>query len=437
MWTKSIALIVLSLGGLTQFGMAKWKNVTPDALTYMSAPALLPAPAPRPVISVQPMPTVTASVTAAPVAPTVSSFAVSAAPASTPSSVPDPTPIPAQSQSAAVQPGKIRAQITTAVDESSVTSLKGNTHPLARAEFDQGIAPQNLPMNRMIMVLKRTAEQDAALSQLMEQQQDKTSPNYHQWLTPQQFGQQFGLADSDIQAVTSWLGSHGFTVSKVSNGRTFVEFSGTAAQVQEAFHTEIHKFVVNGQEQWANASDPQIPSALAPAVHGLLSLNNFPKKSMLQNNGEYIRAKATGEITKVTVPSNFSPAGASPKTEMSPEFTFGSTVGIGPADFATIYNVQALWNAGIDGTGQKIAIVGDSNVNIADINTFRSLFGLPANPPTIILNGPDPGLNGDETEADADLEWSGGVAKNATILFVVTETTSTSQGVDLGDSVHY
>lgn len=435
MWTKSIALIVLSLGGLTQFGMAKWKTVTPDALTYVSAPMLLPAPAPRPVISVEP-PAVTASVTAT---PTVSSFAVSAAPAAAaapspvPNPVPNPAPVPARIQRAAVQPGTIRAQITTAVDESDVTTLKGNTHPLARAEFDQGIAPQDLPMNRMIMVLKRTPEQDTALSQLMEQQQDKTSPNYHQWLTPQQFGQQFGLADSDIQAVTSWLGSHGFTVSKVSNGRTFVEFSGTAAQVQEAFHTEIHKFVVNGNEQWANASDPQIPSALAPAVHGLLSLNNFPKKSMLKNNGEYMRAKATGEITKVTVPSNFSPAGASAKTEMSPEFTFGSTVGIGPADFATIYNVQALWTAGIDGTGQTIAIVGDSNVNIADINTFRSLFGLPANPPTIIVNGPDPGLNGDETEADADLEWSGGVAKNATILFVVTETTSTTQGVDLGD----
>jgi Pro-kumamolisin, activation domain/Bacterial Ig-like domain (group 3) len=434
MWTKSIALIVLSLGGLTQFGMAKWKSVTPDVLTYMSAPALSPAPAPRSGISVEPQPTATASV-APTTAPTVSSFAVGSAPApgASPSPVPNPAPAPAESQSAAGQPGTIRAQITTAVDESDVTPLKGNTHPLARAEFDQGIAPQNLPMNRMIMVLKRTAEQDAALSQLMEQQQDKTSPNYHQWLTPQQFGQQFGLADSDIQAVTSWLGSHGFTVSKVSNGRTFVEFSGTAAQVQEAFHTEIHKFVVNGNEQWANASDPQIPSALAPAVHGLLSLNNFPKKSMLKNNGEYMRAKATGEITKVTGPSNFSPAGASAKTEMSPEFTFNSTVGIGPSDFATIYNVQALWNAGIDGTGQTIAIVGDSNVNVADMNAFRSSFGLSVNPPTIILNGPDPGINNDETEADADLEWSGGIAKNATILFVVTETTNTTQGVDLGD----
>ena len=431
MWTKSIALIVLSLGGLTQFGMAKWKNVTPDALTYMSAPALLPAPAARSAISAVAEPAVTASVATTPAA-TISSFAVSAAPTATAEPAPLPNP-PAQAQSAAVQPHQIRAQITTAVDESNVTSLKGNTHPLARAEFDQGIAPQNLPMNRMIMVLKRTAEQDAALSQLMEQQQDKTSPNYHQWLTPQQFGQQFGLADSDIQAVTAWLGSHGFTVNKVSNGRTFVEFSGTAAQVQEAFHTEIHKFVVNGQEQWANASDPQIPAALAPAVHGLLSLNNFPKKSMLQNNGEYMRAKATGEITKVTVPSNFSPAGASAKADMSPEFSFNSTQGLGPADFATIYNVQALWTAGIDGTGQTIAIVGDSNVNVADINAFRSLFGLPANPPTIIVNGPDPGLNGDETEADADLEWSGGVAKNASIIFVVTETTSTSQGVDLGD----
>jgi hypothetical protein len=412
MWTKSVALIVLSLGGLTQFGMAKWKSVAADGATYMVAPALPPTPAP--------------AVTPTPAAPTVSHVAMSA---------PEPAaaPSPRQPQAAATQPGKIRAQITQAVSENDLAMLKGNTHPMARAEFDQGAAPPDLAMNRMIMVLQRTPEQDAALTQLMDEQQDKTSPNYHQWLTPAQFGQQFGLADSDIEAVTSWLESHGFQVNSVSHGRMFVEFSGTAAQVQEAFHTEIHKYLVNGQEQWANTSDPQIPSALAPAVRGLLSMNNFPKKSMIREVGDFVRDRSTGEISRVTGISDSAASGISSKTSASPEFSFGSTNALGPADFATIYNVQALWNAGIDGTGQTIAIIGDSNIHIADINAFRSLFGLSVNPPTIVVNGTDPGINGDEVEADADLEWAGGIAKNASLIFVTTANTSTSNGVDLGD----
>ena len=415
MWTKSIALIVLSLGGLTQFGMAKWKSVSADGGTYMYAPALPPAPSPA--TAVEPRPEVSTSAAAT---PAVSSVDIAA-------------PAPAQPQAIAPQVGKIRAQITQAVSENDLATLKGNTHPMARAEFDQGAAPPDLAMNRMIMVLQRTPEQDAALSQLMDEQQDKSSPNYHQWLTPQQFGQQFGLADSDIQTVTSWLESHGFTVNSVSHGRTFVEFSGTAAQVQEAFHTEIHKFVVNGQEQWANTNDPQIPAALVPAVRGLLSLNNFPKKSMIREVGNFARDKATGKISPLPDTSDSAALGLSSKTSAAPELTEGSTFALGPADFATIYNVQALWTAGIDGTGQTIAIVGDSNIHIADINNFRSLFGLSVNPPTIILNGPDPGINGDEVEADADLEWSGGIAKNASIIYVATENTTTSSGVDLGD----
>ena len=184
-WTKSIALVVLSLGCLTQFGMAKWKSVSADSATgatfvsALSAPALKPEPRP---VSVALAPT--------PAAPTVSSPITSA---------------PAQPQSIAQQTGPIRALVTQAVNDNDLTTLTGNTHPYARAEFDQGAAPLDLPMNRMLMVLKRSPEQDAALSKLMDEQQDKSSPNYHQWLTPQQFGQQYGPAESDTQAITSWL----------------------------------------------------------------------------------------------------------------------------------------------------------------------------------------------------------------------------------------
>lgn len=316
-------------------------------------------------------------------------------------------------------------RITSAIDEARLTTLQGNTHPLARPEFDRGPAPSNLTMQRMLLVLKRSAAQETALEALLDQQQDKSSPNYHQWLTPDQFGRQFGPADQDILTVTLWLQSHGFEVNRVSPGRTVIEFSGTAGQVQEAFHAAIHRYNVNGEDHWANSSDPQIPAALVPVVAGVDSLNNFPRRPMSHIAGPVSRSKATGQMT---------PA--------SPMFNLGGTCGVpgigchavGPYDFATIYDVSPLWTATphIDGTGQAIAIVAVSNINIQDVRDFRNFFGLPAKDPQIILNGTDPGLvSGPETEADLDTEWAGAVALNATIDLIVSESTESTDGTDL------
>ncbi|MFY9690943.1 MAG: protease pro-enzyme activation domain-containing protein, partial [Candidatus Acidiferrales bacterium] len=140
------------------------------------------------------------------------------------------------------QTSNIQPRITAAVNESQLTTLRGNTHPYAQGRFDRGAAPDSLPMARMMLVLKRSAAQEAALDTLLDQQQDSSSPNYHAWLTPQQFGQEFGPADADIQTIVQWLASHGFQVNGVSNGRTVIEFSGTAGQVRDAFHTEIHRY---------------------------------------------------------------------------------------------------------------------------------------------------------------------------------------------------
>ncbi len=271
-------------------------------------------------------------------------------------------------------------------------------------------------MQRMLLVLKRSPEQEGALQRLLNDQQDKTSSNYHQWVTPEQFGRQFGPADSDLQIVSTWLQLRGFQVEPPSKGRTVIEFSGTASQVQEAFGTTIHKYSVHGEQHWANASDPSIPAALAPAVRGIVSLHNFPRHSNATLMGTPVR----------TLQSHRGPV---PLFTFTPRNT--TYYGLGPTDFATIYNVLPLWSAGIDGTGQSIAIVGESNINISDIQSFRSLFGLPPNDPKVILNGPDPGLAGDEPEAVLDVSWSGAVAKNATIDFVVSASTETAFGVDL------
>ncbi|MGH9434201.1 MAG: S53 family peptidase, partial [Terriglobia bacterium] len=316
----------------------------------------------------------------------------------------------------AAQATRVPARVTQPVDAQKLVTLPGNTHPLARPEYDHGAAPDSLPLDHMLLVLERGPEQEAALRKLLDEQQVKSSPSHHQWLTPQQFGQQFGPADSDIQAVSDWLTSQGFQIDRVATGRVLIEFSGTAGLVRQAFHTEIHKYVVNGKPHWANASDPQIPAALAPVVAGVASLNNFPRRPLHRTMGTFSRSKATGEVR--------------------PLFTYTSSGqtfhALGPGDFATIYNVQPLWQAGTDGAGQTIAIVGQSDINIQDVRGFRKLFGLPANDPQFIVNGPDPGIvSGDESESDLDVEWAGAVARNATIDLVISESTETTAGIDL------
>ena len=325
-------------------------------------------------------------------------------------------------QAAAPQPAARR--ITQSVDNTVRTTLRGNVHPLARREFDQGEAPADLPLGRMLMVLKRGPEQEAALARLIEDQQDVRSPSYHQWLTPQQFGDRFGPAQADIDAVTQWLASNGFQVAQVSKGHLFIEFSGSAQAVRQAFNTPIHSFVVNGEQHWANAADPTIPAALAPVVSGINSLHNFQKQA--QNIPLGLYSYATRRL-------------------VSPAYTFGgsspqnSHYAIVPYDFATIYDLLPLWTAAptpINGAGQSIAIVGRSDINPADGPTLCNFFGLDgthAPQPRLVItyNGPNPGKTADEPEADIDTQWSGSVAPGATIDYVASASTATTDGIDL------
>ncbi len=326
----------------------------------------------------------------------------------------------AQSEAAtrSAQAPRIPVRVTQTVDDSNRFTLKGNVHPMARTQFDRGAVVDSQPASHMALALKRSDEQEAALRQLLDQQQDKTSPNYHKWLTPDQFGKQFGPADTDIQAVTDWLTSRGFTNVKVSPGRTRVEFSGNIGQVQNAFQTQIHHYMVNGAMHMANVSDPQIPAALAPVVRGVAHLNDFRPRSQAHRLGTFRRSKDTGEVKPL-----FTFNGCGSGTTPQPCYA------VGPGDFAKIYGAPATINSALPGTGVTIAIVQDSNINVADVTQFRSLFGLPATFTTanIILNGPDPGIQGpdsatdDEIEADLDVQWAGAVAPGATVDLVVSQ----------------
>jgi hypothetical protein len=319
-----------------------------------------------------------------------------------------------------------RPLITAPIDETQLTTLKGNTHPLAKPIYDVGTAPGTLPMNRMLLVLKRSPEQEAALRKLLDDQQDKASPNYHKWLTPEQFGKQFGPSDDDMQKITAWLQSHGFQVGS-TKGRTVLEFSGTAAQVQETFHAAIHKYVVNGEQHWANATDPQIPAALSVAVAGPMTLHNFLKKPLLHMSKEPVAAKLSGDKNR-------------------PEATFSDgSHALGPWDFATIYNSPLATGTTPDGSGVTIGIVGRSDLYSAsggsagsDVSDFRTqLLGGTYSTTNfqIIYNGPDPGDSGggEEAEATLDTTWSGAIAPNAAIDLVVSGSTNTTDGIDLSE----
>jgi Pro-kumamolisin, activation domain/Bacterial Ig-like domain (group 3) len=322
-------------------------------------------------------------------------------------------------------------RITQAINNADLTTLQGNVHPMARAEFDRGVAPANLPMNRMTLVLRRSAAQEAALAALLDDQQDQSSPNYHKWLTPTQFGEQFGAAPQDIATITAWLESQGFQVNHVANSRMQIEFSGTAGQVQQAFHTAIHRYAapsVTGtdtsaaaESHWANSSDPQIPTALASVVVGIATLHNFLKSPQhILSTEKFSFERQPGKAPQFTGTSGGQPIHA-----------------VGPGDLAVIYNANPLYTASpaINGTGSTIAVVARSNINQQDLTDFKSMFAGTGPQINIVVNGADPGDlgGGEEIEAILDASYSNALAEQAQVDFVVSASTNTADGVDLSE----
>ncbi len=281
-------------------------------------------------------------------------------------------------------------RITEPADRSRMSVVRGNIHFGAGPQFDRGPVDPSMQLTNVTLMFRPSAEQQAALEQLLAGQQTVSNPNYRKWLTPEQFADRFGLGQRDIAKVAAWLEAEGLTVSGVANGRQWLTFSGTAGRVGSALHTEIHRYRVEGNQRYANASEPSVPAAFAGVVAGFQGLDDFPLRSFLKS-----------------IPAD------------QAAYSSGGSNHVAPDDFATIYDVAALYQAGIDGTGQHIAILGQSDINLADIRAFRRQFNLPPNDPQVILTGLDPGINpAGLVEADFDLEWSGAVARNATLIYV-------------------
>src|ERR1017187_724010 len=295
--------------------------------------------------------------------------------------------------------------ITQPIDESNPVTLAGNLRPEANAANDRGPVPDSMRIEHMLLQLQRSPQQEQAVEKLVDQLHNPQSPSYHQWLTAAEFGQRFGLAQADPHKMGGWLQSHGFEVSVYPNGM-LLNFSGTAAQVRAAFHTELHNLLVAGTPHIANMSNPQIPAALAPAVAGIVSLHNFWPKPMYKPRADYTTAS-------------------------------GSYL-VGPGDLAVIYNMDPLFKNGVTGAGQTVVVVEDTDIySSSDWTNFRSTFGLSrfhagslvtANPPSRANNCNDPGVNGDDFEASVDMEYASAAAPGATIEVASCADTTTTFG---------
>jgi len=295
-------------------------------------------------------------------------------------------------------------RITQAIDERDTVVLEGNVHPLTRAAVDQGRMDGGLQLEGVSMVFKRTAAQEAALEELLSGQQDPSSGTYHKWLTPEQYADQFGLGKSDVASVTSWLQAQGFTVNRVARGRTQVWFGGPVSRIETVFRTEMHRYMVDGEPHFANGTEMAVPAALANVVLGFHNLDDFHPKPRVRTrklSAEEVKAHFTSSISG----NHF----------------------MAPDDFATIYDVGPLYSAGFDGTGQKLVVVGQSQISPADIDAFRTAANLPArtsaNFQQVLV--PNSGTSvvktqGDTDESSLDLEWAAGVAKGVTEIFVYT-----------------
>jgi uncharacterized protein (TIGR03437 family) len=289
-------------------------------------------------------------------------------------------------------------RVTRPLDATRTTLLKGHVHPYAQPQYDLGPVAPSLALSYVTVFLKPAP----GLETFLADQQNPASDNFHRWLTPEQFGDRFGLSSTDIGTVVSWLESQGLKVHDVARGRHWITFSGTALQTARALHTTFHRYQVAGKMHFANASDPAIPEALAPVVAAIQGLDDFEPDSMSRQ-------------------SKVQPQSA------LPDYNSGSNHLLAPDDLATIYNIAPLYTAGFDGTGQKLAIVGRTDVDLTDLRTFRKRFNLPAKDPELVLVGPDPGVNSnDQFEANIDLEWSGAIARNATIVYVYAQSVRTA-----------
>jgi len=293
-------------------------------------------------------------------------------------------------------------RITQQIDNRTYVTLGGNVRPEATlADNIRGMVANDHPVDHLFLFLQRSPEQEKAVDDYIKQLNDKNSPNFHKWLTPEEFGDKFGVAEADIQQVTNWLQSNGFRINQVYPNRMLIDISGTAGQVANAFHTQLATVQVGDKTNIANLSDPAVPAALAPVIRGFASLNSFRPSPNHMSAAQYTFAGCTSTTAHPIEP--------------------GTCYAVTPQDNAVIYNLNPLWTAGYSGQNQTIAVIEDTDVYNypGDWNTYRSTFGLSGYTQGSFVqlhpNCTDPGTNADDGEAAIDVEVPTGIAPSAAI----------------------
>lgn len=330
-----------------------------------------------------------------------------------------------------------KAQITGAVDNSQNTTLARSQSALAAVANDKGALPSTQNFSDLVLVLKRSPAKQAAFDELVKQQTNPSSPYFHHWVTPAQISA-YGPQQSDIAQVTKWLQSQGLQVKGVTSDGLMVHFSGNVSAVNGAFKASMHSYEIHGEKHFANASPVQIPAALSPVVQGV-TLHNFFPKPQHTDVGVINKDKTSGRWRTVAT------AAATGTSKPTPQFTVPggtkepqTTYDLVPADFNTVYNVNPLWSQGNRGAGQTIVVLERTDINLADVATFRQAF-LPADAkgtvsiwhPTGLGACVDPGTNGDEGEAALDAEWAGAAAPDANIVVASCADTTATFGAFL------
>ena len=285
----------------------------------------------------------------------------------------------------------------TAQLPSSSMRTKRSSFATKYAGNDNGPLDPSSSLPRMRLVLARNMQKSNALTLLLNEQRDRGSQNYRQWITPQAFGSRFGASDDDVKQITDWLTTNDLLDVQVSPAKDIISFTGSVSKVQKAFATVIHKYKVGDQLYYANVLEPTLPADLARRITAVQGLTNFaanPKPAVL---------------VRKNVSANLS----------------GNTVqGLGPAELAGIYDISPLYQSGILGSHSSIAVVGAASPSITDFNIYKTLFNLPPNDYQLIQvpgSKPGPGTGDTVLEAMLDLELAGAVAPRAQLLYVESD----------------
>lgn len=305
----------------------------------------------------------------------------------------------------AAVPQLIAAQLPVNTAPANLVTLPGHVPPYITFAQDEGRTPDETPIPNVVVVLAQTADRQRALQVYLEGQNDRQSPDFRHRLSPEEFADRFGATPANVDAVYRWLEDYGLTAS-VSRSRVFISVEGNASQLASAFHTTFHTFLLHGKTLHSLIAEPSVPAEIAPLIHSISGLSQDPVKA-----------------TPLLLPE-----------QQAETLTSGNHV-ITPADFATIYDLNPVYKAGYSGSGQSIAVVGQSRVASDDVQNFAAYTNLTLSNPQVVLppGSVDPGETNDDDQVEAtlDVTRTSSVAPGATVYLVINAQSNGGTGLPM------